>query len=349
MASASKRRCTENARVGDVPTPLPGKRLLCDEPSLREWDVTKVRKLDATEPPSTEILVEDLAARSSKVGCEPALVNVINLGGSACCSLLIDSLATRISEVKLSIERKSGIPSVEQELVLEGSTTRMDDAHRLCHYVDVLRNGMNLCLLRKVSKIPTVNETTLRRLRRELHMCEEGDGFKLQLVGNDFDTNPLEWVATVEGPSGGPYEGGTFRLEVGIPPDYPYRPPRVVFATKVFHPMVAPEGTIDLDILHDSWSPAITLRHIIGLVQSFLEHPFGREEDPQQQRAYAALEGCGNAEAAALSGDRASFDCRAKEWTRLYASGTTATHHTSAGELSTCAALASTPRSDIID
>lgn len=39
--------------------------------------------------------------------------------------------------------------------------------------------------------------------------------------------NLFELVATITGPSGTPYEGGTFELEIKMPENYPFSPPNV--------------------------------------------------------------------------------------------------------------------------
>lgn len=68
-----------------------------------------------------------------------------------------------------------------------------------------------------------------------------------------------EWQATIMGPSDSPYAGGVFFLSINFPTDYPFKPPKVMFTTKIYHPNVNANGSICLDILKDQWSPALTV------------------------------------------------------------------------------------------
>ncbi|XP_018509719.1 ubiquitin-conjugating enzyme E2 28 isoform X2 [Brassica rapa] len=78
----------------------------------------------------------------------------------------------------------------------------------------------------------------------------------------------FHWQATITGPSDSPYSGGVFILTIHFPPDYPFKPPKVAFRTKVFHPNVNSNGIICFNICHDvlkeQWSPALTISKSIG-------------------------------------------------------------------------------------
>ncbi|KAG0495421.1 hypothetical protein HPP92_000112 [Vanilla planifolia] len=66
-------------------------------------------------------------------------------------------------------------------------------------------------------------------------------------VGEDL----FHWQATIMGPSDNPF-----------PPDYPFKPPKVNFQTKVYHPNINSNGSICLDILKEQWSPALTISKV---------------------------------------------------------------------------------------
>lgn len=68
------------------------------------------------------------------------------------------------------------------------------------------------------------------------------------------------------GPTDSPYQGGVFLVQIYFPPDYPFRPPKVQFQTKVYHPNINSNGSICLDILKEQWSPALTIAKVRNYV-----------------------------------------------------------------------------------
>lgn len=51
------------------------------------------------------------------------------------------------------------------------------------------------------------------------------------------------------GPSDSPYSSGVYQLTIHFPQDYPFKPPKVTFVTKIYHPNINSNGAICLDIL----------------------------------------------------------------------------------------------------
>lgn len=54
---------------------------------------------------------------------------------------------------------------------------------------------------------------------------------------------------------------------------YPFSPLAVSFLTVVSHPLVSPDGSIDVDILRDRWSPALSLGTVLISIQNMLTEP----------------------------------------------------------------------------
>ncbi|KAF3695975.1 Drebrin-like protein Cervical SH3P7 [Channa argus] len=93
-------------------------------------------------------------------------------------------------------------------------------------------------------------------------------------VGEDL----FHWQATIMGPSDSPYQSGVFFLTIHFPTDYPFKPPKVAFTTKIYHPNINSNGSICLDILRSQWSPALTVSKVLLSICSLLCDP--NPDDP---------------------------------------------------------------------
>ncbi|KAL5240963.1 hypothetical protein ACI65C_008373 [Semiaphis heraclei] len=82
--------------------------------------------------------------------------------------------------------------------------------------------------------------------------------------------NVFEWVSTILGPPGSVYEGGVFFLDIHFTPEYPFKPPKVLFRTRIYHCNINSQGVICLDILKDNWSPALTISKVLLSICSLL-------------------------------------------------------------------------------
>ena len=79
------------------------------------------------------------------------------------------------------------------------------------------------------------------------------------------------WQATIMGPTGSPYENGIFYLNIEFPMDYPFKPPKVSFITKIYHCNINSGGNICLDILKEQWSPALTISKVLLSICSLMD------------------------------------------------------------------------------
>ncbi|KHG10396.1 Ubiquitin-conjugating enzyme E2 28 [Gossypium arboreum] len=131
----------------------------------------------------------------------------------------------------------------------------------------------------------------------------------------------FHWQATIMGPSDSPYAGGVFLVTIHFPPDYPFKPPKVAFRTKVFHPNINSNGSICLDILKEQWSPALTIskannmekltqvqNQVLLSICSLLTDP--NPDDPLVPEI-----------AHMYKTDRAKYEATARSWTQKYAMG----------------------------
>jgi len=116
----------------------------------------------------------------------------------------------------------------------------------------------------------------LKRIHKELNdlardppaQCSAGP------VGDDM----FHWQATIMGPNDSPYQGGVFFLTIHFPTDYPFKPPKVAFTTRIYHPNINSNGSICLDILRSQWSPALTISKVLLSICSLLCDP--NPDDP---------------------------------------------------------------------
>lgn len=116
----------------------------------------------------------------------------------------------------------------------------------------------------------------MRRLQKEL--VDIGKEPPPNCSAGPYNDDIFKWKATIMGPVDSPYEGGVFFLEVNFPADYPFKPPKIKFSTKIYHPNVNKEGGICLDILKDQWSPALTISKVLLSICSLLTDP--NPDDP---------------------------------------------------------------------
>ncbi|XP_076960919.1 ubiquitin-conjugating enzyme E2 27-like [Bidens hawaiensis] len=117
------------------------------------------------------------------------------------------------------------------------------------------------------------------RVQKELQECNKDVNLSGISVNPKSD-NLINLTGSIPGPIATPYEGGTFIIDIDLPDAYPFEPPRMKFATKVWHPNISSQsGAICLDILKDQWSPALTLKTALLSIQALLSAP--QPDDPQ--------------------------------------------------------------------
>ena len=158
----------------------------------------------------------------------------------------------------------------------------------------------------------------LKRILKELNNMNENKEEGI-CAGPEDKLDMFTWTAKIIGPENTPYEGGIFKLRIKFPKDYPFKPPRVNFKTKIYHPNVlinnaCPDpncpfygfGITCLDILHDSWLPNITIIKILKELQNLLKNPY-LEKPMEKDIAKQYIE------------NKREFETTAREWTKKYA------------------------------
>mmetsp|Transcript_16801 Transcript_16801/g.27231 ORF Transcript_16801/g.27231 Transcript_16801/m.27231 type:complete len:189 (+) Transcript_16801:196-762(+) len=110
-----------------------------------------------------------------------------------------------------------------------------------------------------------------RRLMRDFRRLQSDPPSGIS--GAPMDNNIMVWQAVIFGPDETPWEGGTFNLVLEFTEEYPNKPPKVRFVTKMFHPNIYNDGGICLDILQNNWSPIYDIAAILTSIQSLLCDP----------------------------------------------------------------------------
>lgn len=144
----------------------------------------------------------------------------------------------------------------------------------------------------------------LKRINKELQVLNDDppENCNAQPAGDDI----FNWQGTINGPADSPYDGGVFFLEIIFPKDYPFKPPKVKFQTKIYHCNIDDKGGICLPMLKDEWSPALTISTVLTAMCELLQKP--NLSSPLRTEI-----------AKQYQDDRAAHDAMAKEWTARFA------------------------------
>ncbi|KAK3367757.1 ubiquitin conjugating enzyme [Podospora didyma] len=146
----------------------------------------------------------------------------------------------------------------------------------------------------------------LKRINKEVaEMARDPpSGISARPIGDDF----FHWQATIMGPPDSPYASGVFLLNIQLPTDYPFNPPRVNFITRIYHPSINANGSICPKHVDQDWSPALTVHKVLARIYNCLEDP--STDCPLVPEA-----------AELLKTNPEKFKATAREWMSKYATG----------------------------
>jgi ubiquitin-protein ligase len=106
-------------------------------------------------------------------------------------------------------------------------------------------------------------------------------------------------------------QGGKFLLNLILPNAYPFKPPSVSFATKIYHPNVSNDdnGSMCLGMLKsDEWKPSTRIAAVLEFGRQLLSEPM--PDDAVEARI-----------AEQYKNDPKRYEEIARDWTRRYANG----------------------------
>merc|ERR1719382_875708 len=99
---------------------------------------------------------------------------------------------------------------------------------------------------------------------------------------------------------------GKFLIDIVFPAEYPFKPPKVSFRTKIYHPNIDEKGQVCLPIIAaENWKPATKTEQVLQSLVSLVNDP----EPEHPLRADLAEE---------FSKDRKKFNKNAEEFTKKH-------------------------------
>ncbi|KAM0681526.1 Ubiquitin-conjugating enzyme E2 4 [Glugoides intestinalis] len=148
------------------------------------------------------------------------------------------------------------------------------------------------------------SQGTVKRIMKELITMQKEPPPNTSAA--PIDENDLyKWQAIILGPADSVYAGGVFKLSIVFPADYPFKPPKIEFLTKIYHCNIM-NKSLCIDILKAQWTPALTIDKVLISIVSLLMDP--NPKDPLNREA-----------AEKYLNTREEYDRIATEWTRKYA------------------------------
>uniref|UniRef100_A0AAQ4NRM0 E2 ubiquitin-conjugating enzyme n=1 Tax=Gasterosteus aculeatus aculeatus TaxID=481459 RepID=A0AAQ4NRM0_GASAC len=94
-----------------------------------------------------------------------------------------------------------------------------------------------------------------KRLVKELEEIRNHEDKFFRSIQVD-ESNVLNWQGLLV-PNCPPYDKGAFRIELIFPAEYPFKPPKITFKTKIYHPNIDEKGQVCLPIVSvENWKPA---------------------------------------------------------------------------------------------
>ena len=141
-------------------------------------------------------------------------------------------------------------------------------------------------------------------------MQELGDLTKNPIDGVEIkpsDVDVAQWDIVIDGPEGTPFVGGKFIVHLDFSQGYPFKPPKINFVTKIYHPNVKTDtGEICTQAIDDQWVPTLNAKFVIEAILTVIKTP---NAENAQEVAIAQT----------FQSNKSSWEATAAQWTAQYA------------------------------
>lgn len=103
---------------------------------------------------------------------------------------------------------------------------------------------------------------------------EKNEELQIALFLRENQDSLFKWIAVIKGQKDTPYEHGEFYIQIDVPENYPHKPPKCYFITKIFHPNVHfNTGEICHELLNSKWSGSCTLENVCISILDMMNYP----------------------------------------------------------------------------
>jgi ubiquitin-conjugating enzyme E2 L3 len=111
-----------------------------------------------------------------------------------------------------------------------------------------------------------------RRLQKELGDIRKAGLKSFRDIVVD-EQNILQWQGLLV-PDAPPFAKGAFKIDIQFPAEYPFKPPKISFKTRIYHPNVDEKGQVCLPIVAaENWKPATKTDQVIQSLVSLINEP----------------------------------------------------------------------------
>ncbi|ODV77381.1 uncharacterized protein CANTADRAFT_7855 [Suhomyces tanzawaensis NRRL Y-17324] len=139
----------------------------------------------------------------------------------------------------------------------------------------------------------------------------------MELMMSDHEVSLIQdsiqqFFVIFKGPGDTPYVGGTWKIRVELPDQYPIKSPSIGFTNKIYHPNIDEgSGSVCLDVINQTWLPMFGL---LNIFENFLPHllRYANPSDPLNTEASTLM-----------TKDEAKYTDTVKHYVQKYAKNVT--------------------------